>query len=184
MYEKGLMPTNPTTFSNLTWVDRWRNALPNDMLNITAPQMTTCGSFKVVYADEIAANGIGFDDSAYGSLRRDAMCGVLTYLGSKIQMGSVSPIIYVDISEEDSMGFLVKASPTFSVNVSGGTLVDGALHDYVVSGNNPLPSGIAHAYIKMDFGDKGVPIHNDCTTPCNFGVDVYSTLLFAMARNL
>ena len=184
-YEAGI-PLNTNNFIvGTTHIDRWKNPLPAVMTNIASGQQVACGNFRVVYQDDLLANGIGFNDATLGQMRKNTLCAVLTYLAGEIELGASLPILFVGESENDSLDFVVKASSFFDINAAASTLTEGILQEYIVSGTNPVAANTAHAYITVDFGTKqGFSVQSHHTQHAYHQIDLFSTLLYAMAKNL
>jgi|GEM_PF-6290581 hypothetical protein len=165
----------------------------------------TCGKFQIYYED--VASGIpgGFNDPSSGADRRDLLCQVLTYVQSVIKMDLVPAgsyvRIYVDKSYSSSFpapggtGFYAQAGPYYISGTTG--VVNGRVHDFIVSGIDPSP-GDYHGALQVNFDkvfkmdDFGavsttgtlIPYYEGTGSTGRCQIDLYSTLLHEVTHIL
>jgi hypothetical protein len=122
------------------------------------------GKFRLIFQDMINATGAGFDDLAWGPLRRNVVCDVVNYIESVIDIpsniGATDPTIDIIFNlsvNTPTSGLLASAAPVFSANFYTATptitpgYYGGYLYDYITTGVKPDINS-EEAQVTVNFG--------------------------------
>ena len=140
------------------------------------------GKFRLIFMDVQNDTGLGFDDPAFGTLRQNCACEVVTYIASVISIPSTigAPNPTIDIVFEESIydnnnSVLAFARPIFpAAYLTTPGYYGGYLYDFIATGVKPDPNSEDGA-ITVNFGHDFSYCVESISNTCSF--DFYSVLL-------
>ncbi|MCK5557759.1 MAG: hypothetical protein KAJ01_05245, partial [Candidatus Hydrogenedentes bacterium] len=136
----------------------------------------TAVALTVTYMDVVNGTGIGFDDPAFGTARRETVELALEYLDLMLNETGAVDIVFEE-SLIDGTEFLATAGTFFTLDAG---FTNGVAFDHITTGVDP-DAGVPDIYVTVDFAwDWNL----GSGAPSGFQLDLLSVLIHELTHGL